>query len=109
VFVALGIQHAMHMGHIVICGLSGVGIVQMLLTVHALACSHWIQRISSPALCVTRLTVSLSEAAEKIMKCLHASNHKHLFSTANRVVALIFVNVCLRTVVIFSKVQEYWN
>jgi len=99
----------MHMGHIVICGLSDVGVVNILLAVRALAYSHCTQQISPPALCVTRFTVSPSEAAENIMKCLHASNHKHLFSTENRVVALIFVNVCLRTVVVFSSVQEYWN
>jgi hypothetical protein len=97
------------MGHIVICGLSDVGVVKSLLAVRALACSHWMQQISSPALCVTRFTASPSAAAENIVKCLHASNHKHLFSTENRVVALIFVNVCLRTDVIFSNVQEYWD
>jgi hypothetical protein len=97
------------MGHIVICGLSGVGVAKISLAVRALACSHCTQQISPPALCVTRFTVSPSEAAESIMKCLLATNHKHLFSTENSVVALIFINVCLRTVVIFSNVQEHWN
>jgi len=99
----------MHMAHIVICGLSDVGIVKILLAVRALTCSHCMQQISSPVLCVTRFTVPPSEAAENIMKCLHASNHKHLFSTENSVVALIFVNVCLGTVFIVGNVQEYSN
>jgi hypothetical protein len=97
------------MTHIVICGLSDVAIVKILLAVRALTCSHCMRQIPSPALCVTRLTGPPSEAAENIMKCLHASNHKHLLSTENSVVALMFANVRLRTVVIVNNVQEYWN
>jgi len=109
VFVTLVILHAMHMTHIVICGLSDVGIIKILLAVRALTCSHCMQQISSPALCITRLTGPPSEAAENIMKCLHASNNKHLFSTENRVVILIFVNVCLRTVVILELILDYFH